>query len=427
MRLCIFTNHFFPEDFKVNDIAFELARREYDVTVITAVPDYPRGRFFEGYSLFRRRREVVDGVRVIRLPIIPRGRGGALRLALNYLSYFASASVFTFLHAFKERYDAVFVHLTSPFFIGVPAVHLKRRQGIPLYFWTLDLWPESLASAGGISNPWIIMPQNRMVSYVYRHCDRILIGSKGFARSICGKGDFKSKLVYFPNWAETTDCPDGKDMLSPIPPFDSMVGGDFICLFAGNIGEAQGLDAILLAAERLREKKNIKFVFVGDGRRRENLLSLVDERSLHETVFLPGRLPLDMMPLLMRRASVLMVSLKDDPCLSLTVPAKMQFYMAQGRPILAMLDGDGADLVCEAQCGIAVAAGDIGRFVEAVLQMEAMPRGELEAWGANGRRYYDRYFSRPLRMDQLDALLRTGCTDAPPNSCGSEFPSPQHQ
>ena len=108
MKLCIFTNHFYPEDFKVNDIAFELTQREIDVTVITAIPDYPKGKFFEGYSLFKRRREVVNGVNVIRLPIIPRGRGGAIRLVLNYVSYFICASIFTFFHAFKNKYDAVF-------------------------------------------------------------------------------------------------------------------------------------------------------------------------------------------------------------------------------------------------------------------------------------------------------------------------------
>jgi len=202
MKVCIFTNHFYPEDFKVNDIAFELAKRGYDISVLTAIPDYPKGKFYEGYSLFKRRREVVNGVNVIRLPIIPRGKGGAMRLVLNYVSYFICLSLFTFFHSFKHKYDRIFVHLTSPFFIGVCARKMAKRQNIPMLFWVLDLWPESLISAGGISHPLIIKPQVNMVRKVYEQCDKILISSKGFEKSICEKGDFKDKLVYFPNWAE---------------------------------------------------------------------------------------------------------------------------------------------------------------------------------------------------------------------------------
>ena len=137
MKICIFTNHFYPEDFKVNDIAFELAKLGYDVTVLTAIPDYPKGKFYEGYSLFTRRREIVNGVNVIRLPIIPRGKGGAIRLVLNYISYYFCLSIFTFFHCFRHKYDKIFVHLTSPFFIGVCARKMSKRQKIPMIFWTL--------------------------------------------------------------------------------------------------------------------------------------------------------------------------------------------------------------------------------------------------------------------------------------------------
>ena len=121
-HLLILTNHFYPEDFRVNDVAFELAKRNYDVTVITAIPDYPQGKYFDGYSIFKKRREKTHGVNVIRLFIIPRGRGGTLRLTLNYLSYLISSLLFVFFHSFQVRYDVVLVHMTSPFFITLPGV-----------------------------------------------------------------------------------------------------------------------------------------------------------------------------------------------------------------------------------------------------------------------------------------------------------------
>ena len=403
MKLCIFTNHFYPEDFKVNDIAFELNKKGLDVTVITAIPDYPKGKFFDGYSLFKRRKEIVNGVKVIRLPIIPRGNGGAFRLVLNYISYFICASVFTFFHSFKNKYDAVFVHLTSPFFIGIPAVHLKKRQKIPLYFWTLDLWPESLISAAGIKHPLIINPQNRMVAKVYSNCDKILISSKGFAKSICEKGDFQDKIVYFPNWAETV-TPNNNFSIKDITPFDN--NENFILLFAGNIGEAQNLDSVIETAYKLKEKTNIKFVFLGDGRRREHLENLVHERELNNTVFFLGRYPLETMPVFMDMASALLFSLKDELCFNFTVPAKVQFYMAQGKPILAMINGDGADLVNETNCGFVAPANDVDAFVDVIDKMYNLSKDELNQLGVNGKKYYEQNFTKEQRIEQLINILK---------------------
>ncbi len=402
MKLCIFTNHFYPEDFKVNDIAFELNKKGLDVTVITAIPDYPKGKFFDGYSLFKRRKEIVNGVKVIRLPIIPRGKGGAIRLVLNYISYFICSCIFTFFHAFKNKYDAVFVHLTSPFFIGIPAVHLKKRQNIPLYFWTLDLWPESLISVAGISHPLVIKPQNKMVSKVYTNCDKILISSKGFEKSICEKGDFKDKIIYFPNWAETV-IPSYDFDISQIKPFDN--SQNFVLLFAGNLGEAQNLDAIIESAERLKDNKLIKFVFVGDGRKKEHLQTLVKEKQLGETVSFLGRYPLQTMPRFMEKASILLFSLKDELCFNLTVPAKVQFYMSQGKPILAMINGDGADLVNEAKCGFAVPTNDVETFVEAVNKIYELPTEKLKQLGMNGKKYYEENFTKEQRIEQLFNII----------------------
>ena len=163
MRICLFTNHFYPEDFKANDIAFELVKNGFDVTVITAVPDYPKGVFFDGYNWFKKNRETVNGCQVIRLPIIPRGSGGGKRLIIQYFSYYISSSIYTFFHKFFHKYDAVFVHLTSPFFIGIPAMKIKKWQKIPMIFWTLDLWPESITAAAGIKNKLIIKPLTTMV------------------------------------------------------------------------------------------------------------------------------------------------------------------------------------------------------------------------------------------------------------------------
>jgi len=407
MRVCIITNHFYPEDFKVNDIAFELAKSGFEVTVITAVPDYPKGQFYDGYSIFKRSRENVNDCKVIRLPIIPRGKGGAKRLILNYASYYLSIVQFMFFYKFFHKFDVVFVHETSPFFIGLPAVSLKKFQHIPLVFWTLDLWPESITAAAGISNSAILKPLARMVQKIYNSCDRILIGSKGFERSICEKGDYHSKIVYFPNWAETSSLPLNTEKYVAIEPFKNFSNKDFIILFAGNIGEAQNLNCILDAAAEVKENQNIKFVFIGDGRARIHLeQQAASQNTLNETVFFTGRLPLDSMPYFMSRASVLTVSLKDEYIFNLTVPQKVQFYMAQGKPLLAMLNGDGADLIKNADCGIVVNANDKNAYVSAVMFLFSLSSARLRELGNNGKSYYERYFQKSQRLEQLKEIFK---------------------
>lgn len=410
MKICIFTNHFYPEDFKVNDIAFELTQRGYEVTVITAVPDYPKGKFFDGYGWFKKNKEDVNNCHVIRLPVIPRGKGRFRNLLIQYFSYYISSSVYIFLHKFFHKYDAIFVHLTSPFFVGVVATHLKRYQKIPMYFWVLDLWPESITAITGISNRLVMSPLIKQVKRVYDSCDKILVGSKGFEKSILEKGQYKEKLVYFPNWCETTSVNCNTKKYEAVEPFDSFTDKDFIVLFAGNLGEAQNLDCIIVAAtELLKQNDNIKFVFLGDGRARNHLIEKSEETGvINKTVFFPGRFPIESMPFFMEKSSVLLVSLKNELIFNLTVPSKVQFYMAQGKPLLAMLNGDGADLINEASCGIAVPANDIDSFIDALKKMSSMDKEKLDLMGKNGKKYYEENFMKEYRINQLDELLKNG-------------------
>ena len=405
LRICIFTNHFYPEIFKVNDIAFEFAQKGYEITVITAIPDYPQGKFYDGYSLFKRREEVVGNVRIIRLPIIPRGRGEKIELVLNYVSYFISSLIFVFFRSNTVKYDIVFVHLTSPFFVGLPAVLLKQRQHIPLILWILDLWPESLSAAGGITNQFILNSQIKLVQYVYNNCDKILIGSCGFRKAICEKGEYNDKLIYFPNWAENDIEFDNPINIRSIFPFCDFTEDDFVLLFAGNLGEAQNLDMLLEAANLVKEKSNIKWVFLGDGRKRLSLRNRVMELKLEKNVFFPGRFPIETMPQFMKSADILLVSLKDEEIFNLTVPSKVQYYMSQGKPILAMLNGDGTDLIAEANCGFCVPAGDYEKCAETVVRIYA-DRNKLQLIGMNGKKYYEEHFNKKKRMDQLEKIIK---------------------
>ena len=399
MKILLVTSHFYPESFKANDMAFELARRGHDVTVLAPIPDYPQGRFYDGYGVFKRRVETVNGVRVIRTLISPRRDGSAKWLGLNYLTYTLFASLRAVWLGMTKRYDAVLVHETSPVMVGIPAVIVKKMRRIPMYFWVLDLWPESLEAAGGIHNRHILGIFRSLTSWIYRNSSRILISSKGFRRSICSMGDFDSRIEFFPNWVDAGLSETATDVAVPDMP------EGFNVVFAGNIGDAQDMPHILDAAEALRGS-GINFVLVGDGRRREWTMRMVAERKL-DNVVLPGRYPLESMPALFSKADVLFLSLKNDPIFALTVPAKLQAYMAAAKPIVAMINGEGAETVAEAGCGWSVPAEDSAALASTLREIASLPAAELAVRGQNGLEYCRRNYMMDRCIDHLESILQT--------------------
>lgn len=397
-RILLVSQYFHPEGFKCNDLAFDWVKRGYEVDVLTGLPNYPSGRIASGYGYFRRRTERIEGVRVFRAALVPRGRGGGVRLVLNYLSWAFCASLWAFVLALRNRYDCVVVHETSPVTQGIPAVAVKWIRRIPLYFWVLDLWPESLVSAGGIRNRSVLRCVERLVRWLYDRSDRILISSQGFRESILAKGDYADRIVYLPNWAE--DVFEGACDY-PLPELPD----GFRVMFAGNIGEAQDMETVLDAALRLRGRRDIRWLLVGDGRKRAWAEEFVRRHDLSENVRFLGRYPLEAMPAFFRAADAMLVSLKDEKIFRLTVPAKLQAYMAAGRPVVAMLGGEGHELVRKARCGIAVEAGNGAALADAVLRAAACSAQELARMGANGHEYYLRHFTKRMCIDRFTEVI----------------------
>ena len=379
-------------------MAFELTRLGYEVTVLTAIPDYPGGKFFDGYGFFRKRKETVRGVKVIRAFIIPRGQGGTIRLLLNYLSYFLSSLMVSIRLGLFGKFDRVLIHETSPVMIGVPAVIVKKLQKIPLCFWVLDLWPESLQAAGGVNNPWVLGMFRRMTTWIYRHSDKILMSSKGFESSILEKGDFANKLVYFPNWADKALEGHGSYQLPALP-------NGFIAMFAGNMGEAQDFDHIMSAAKLLKDERHIHFVFVGDGRKRPWVEAYRDKYGLQETVHWVGRHPVETMPSFFEKADVMLMTLKDVSIFNLTAPAKLQAYMSASKPILAMMNGEGPRIVAEAECGRSVPAADAEALAKALREMSKMNKTELAEMGLRGKAYQQAHFDLDKSISHLIEIL----------------------
>ncbi len=396
-RILIVSQYFDPESFKVNDIAYFLAENKYQVDVLAGIPNYPAGNFYKGYGLFKRRFEIKNGVHIYRTFQTPRGNASGFLLSLNYLSYAFFASIVALFWAFTRKYDAVFVHETSPVTQGIPAVLLKRIQKIPLYFWVLDLWPESLEAAGGIHNKHILNIFSKLTKHLYFHSDKILISSKGFRKSILDKGNFADKIIYYPNWCEDVFTSDTKYPLPLLP-------NGFKVVFAGNIGAAQDFKSVMQAFLLLKGNNNIKFIIAGDGREKHWVEDFILKYSLQQQVIMLGRLPIDAMPSLFSKADLMLVSLKDEPIFSLTLPAKVQAYMAAGKPIVAMLNGEGANLLKEADCGYSVNSGDFNTLANLIERL-SHESDTLIQKGVNGKKFYDIHFSKKRCLTNLINLL----------------------
>lgn len=399
MKVLIVTQYFYPENFKSNDMAFELQKRGHDVSVLTGFPNYPEGKIFSGYGFFKKRFEIIEGVKVYRSLLIPRGKGGGVRLLLNYFSWAFFASLRALVLSFKHKYDSIIVHEPSPITQGIPAILIKKIQKTPIYFWVLDLWPESLISAGGVRNKMILNFFTILVKFTYNNSDKILISSRGFEESILEKGDYKDKLIYFPNWAEDSISSGTKDYDIPDLP------SGFKVLFAGNIGVAQDMENIMKAAKEFKGHKEVKFILVGDGRSKSFVEQYIKEEGLEETVYLMGKFPIEAMSTFFDKSDALLVSLKDNLIFNLTVPAKVQAYMSSSKPILAMLNGEGAEIINEAKCGFAAPSGDHECLYKNVLKLFALSETERQEMGTSGKTFYEANFKLDNCINSLENIL----------------------
>lgn len=400
MKVLLVTQYFYPENFKSNDIAIELTKKGHEVTVLTGLPNYPEGKIYNNYGFFKNTRENFQGVDIIRTWLVPRGKGGGIRLFLNYFSWAFFASIRALTLSFQQKFDVVLVHEPSPITQGFPAIVVSKIQKIPLHFWVLDLWPESLTSAGGVNNKMVLSLFEKMVKYIYNNSNKILISSKGFKESILAKGNYAHKLVYFPNWAEDSILKGNADY--PIPELPK----GFKIIFAGNIGMAQDVMSIVKAALILKDQLDIHFIFLGDGRSKPQLEQYVDENNLNQTVHFLGRFPLEAMKTFFTKADVLLVSLKDELIFNLTVPAKLQAYMCTKTPILGMLNGEGAAIINEANCGFSANAGDSEGLAKEIIKLYEMSNEERNVLGLNGFEYFEKNFTMNKCIDSLELILK---------------------
>lgn len=405
-HILVISQYFYPENFRINDICTEWVKRGYKVTVLTGIPNYPRGRYFDGYGLLRKRKETYHGVSIIRIPLIPRGNN-SIMLVLNYISFVLSGlfwQLFTKISA-----DYVFIFEVSPMTQALPGVWYSRRKGIPCFLYVTDLWPENVEVVAGIRNKHILGLIGAMVDYIYERCDKIFTSSKSFIDAIAMRGVPRDKLEFWPQYAEDHYTPiDRAVAQAPEVPRDDM----FNIVFAGNIGFAQGLDILPKVASMLRSQgEQVRFNIVGDGRFKGNLITMVKQYDVADMFNFIDKQPHHRIPHFMAVCDAALICLSKSRVFSMTLPAKTQSCLACGIPMLVSADGEIQSVVEESDAGLCSSAGDVEGLVRNIRRLMSMSYSELNEMRENARKYYKARFDKVLLLDQVDKYFQKGRLD----------------
>jgi colanic acid biosynthesis glycosyl transferase WcaI len=407
LRILILTQYFWPENFRVNDLASDLIARGHEVTILTGLPNYPSGRVFEEYRGDPEKFACFEGAEVIRIPMLPRG-SGSLRLMANYASFVLSGLTVGAWKLRGRKFDSIFVFMISPITAVLPAILQRRLKRAPLFVWILDLWPETLEAVGVVKSPRLLALVGRLVSYIYRRTDHILVQSRAFMDNVLTYAGKEATVSYFPGWAEPIFQQGTQEIVKA--PEVLQYSDSFNVLFAGNVGEAQDFPAILDAAEALPPDAKIRILVVGDGRMTPWVEKEVERRGLSNRMVLLGRFTLERMPSFFTSADALLVSLKRDKIFAMTIPGKVQSYLAAGVPLLGMLDGEGARVITEAGAGLVSPSGDGAALARNIDTLAAMVPSERAAMGVRARSYGSTEFDRSSLLNELESKMRAAAT-----------------
>jgi glycosyltransferase involved in cell wall biosynthesis len=402
LKLLIVSQYFWPESFRVNDMASGLRERGHEVTVLTGMPNYPAGRLFPGYGWLKPSFETHEGVRICRVPLVTRGRSKGLRLVANYLSFALAACILGPLRC-RERFDLVLIYEPSPITVALPGLLMARLSRAPAVLWIQDLWPDTLAAMGFGQRSPLYRCAAWLSGFIHRRCDRLLVQSPGFIPRLQARGIPIARIDWLPNWAEAFYRPVARGT-DDVTPLDGIPG--FKILFAGNIGSAQAFETIIDAATRLRDVTDLHWVVLGDGLMRDWVTAEAARLGLSDRFHVLGPRPAREMPACFARADALLVTLRADPVFALTIPSKVQSYLACARPVVAAIDGDGAEVLRDSGSGVVCAAEDGAALAEAVLRVHRMSPAQRDACGERGRHYYEQHFDRDLLLGRLNAWIQ---------------------
>jgi len=393
MKILVISQYFYPENFRINDFVESLSKKNHSITVLTAIPNYPSGKRFGEYKLFKDKYKDID---LIRIPIFARG-SNKFSLFLNYVSFFISAMIFYPILIGFRKFDHVFCPLYSPptnGFVGMFACFISKAK---LSIWIQDLWPESLDITTKNTPKLFTGSLKKFMKILYNKSSMIFIQSEMFKKEIKKYDIDESKIIYFPNWAENIF----KEVDKSHNPRNTLKRS---VLFAGNIGEAQNMEFILDLVNKSKNL-NLKWVFVGDGSKYNWLKKEVSAQGLSHCVEILGRKPLEEMPNLFNNNDFMLVSLKNDEIINKTLPGKVQSYMISKKPIIGIIGGEAKRVIETSDCGIVLDVLDADRSFEILKDFLNLKQSDHIKMGKNGYKFYRKNFDKDVLINRFDKLI----------------------
>ena len=386
MKILIVSQYYWPENYRITDIAESLVACDCDVTVLTGLPNYPKGEIFEGYRKGENRIQKHNGVKIARAKLLPR-ESGAIHRFLNYWSFQHYAS--KLINKLDKNFDVVFVYSGSPVMLANPGIKYAKKYQKPLIMYEMDLWPESLL-AGGITNKSLIYKHYKKVSAkIYSQCDKILVSTKEhipYIKDLPGCKDLD--IEYLPQYADTVFEESN---------YGNEDNGVIDLMFAGNIGKAQSVDTIIRAAALLKDDPRFKFHIVGSGSELDNVKKLAKELKTDNAIFY-GQRPLEEMPRLYKVADAMLVTLEDKPYANMTIPGKVQSYMAVGKPIIGAINGSCANFIKNNKIGFSCYSCDSESLATIIKQLDV---NQLKQIGLHSKNVYFKKYYKDLFMSKL--------------------------
>ena len=381
-RILLLTQWFDPEPtFKGLAFARELVKKGFHVEVVTGFPNYPRGKLYPGYRMRLIQRECIDGVQVTRVPLYLSHDGSAIKRILNYVSFAFSSMIYSLF--FAKKPDVIYAY-HPPLTTGIAALMMRLFRRVPVVYDIQDMWPESLAATGMLNHPQLLKAVGWFCQLMYRYVNQIVVLSIGFKKQLIERGVPADKIQLIYNWCDEAALATKSEI-----PIKKIAGEfNFLVMFAGNLGYAQALETMIDAAEKIAQvRSDIGFVLLGTGVAIENIKQLIADKHLLNVELIPP-VSMNEVASYLKAADVLMVHLKKDPLFTITIPSKTQAYMAVGKPILMAVQGDAADLIEQAQCGVTIVSEDSEQMMQAIMALADMDSATRNAMAENGKRFY---------------------------------------
>ena len=402
-KILVVTQHFWPENFRINDIVEGFLQDGIAVDVLCGLPNYPKGEWFPGYSAAGPFEEEWHGARLYRCKEVPRRGNTSVNIFLNYVSwpwYAAHA-----LHRLPGGYDAVFCFNTSPVLMCWPAIRYAKKHHISFTNYVLDIWPENLYSVLNVKNKALRAIAQGVSDALYKKADRLIAMSEPLQQRLCQRtGMPPQKIAVIPQY-----CEDFYAVPQPDAALQAQFGGRFNLVFTGTFTPAQSLETVITAVQdaRSRGADMLHLLLVGDGMSRAALEAKVKELHAEDAVTFYGSVPATDIPKFTALADALIVCLSDSPDLGLTVPAKVASYIAAGKPVLASMDGAGNAAVAAAG-GLSSPACDAAALADNLLALTRMDAAQRAAMGQSAKEYYLAHYRRSELLRKLEHFILEG-------------------